>query len=309
MRLSLSRLFLLTVVLTAASCRSGSSAWFGRPSTRPVEASLRIGSWNLRWLGPSEHDRFEGRDPEDLAAYVERSGVAVLVMQEVGQTPRLKLRNSTLDATFKLLDERGGNWQYQLFPSQDPHQDALLGIAWNRNLVALTDSPFALPIPEGLVDLADGTPVMRCLPQVVHFSPAAGTAGFTLVAVELRGNVGEVDAVGHRVAEVRQLVRALRPRQLLSGRVLLIGDFGMPLNVETSSHLLDTQGLLDLNPDNLATGVGGEACGRAYVPEDSAGLVVPGSFQIADFPSLVPDQFRKRLSDEYICSVEIASGR
>src|SRR4051812_21723177 len=97
-RVRIFALSILTIGLLAscASQRGASTANLPRTSERmatltrepPVPKNvLRIGSWNLAWLGPSNHTPAERRSPEDLARYIARSGAAVIALQLDGESP------------------------------------------------------------------------------------------------------------------------------------------------------------------------------------------------------------------------------
>src|SRR5207248_311446 len=114
---------LAMLALLNCSCSSNQSGANAPPT-------LLIGAWNTRFLGPSENGRFEERTPQDIATYISATRVSVLALQEVGQSPGLSLRNTTLDAVMTILNRMGsGDWDYVLFPSQDKQLTALLGIA------------------------------------------------------------------------------------------------------------------------------------------------------------------------------------
>src|SRR5262245_3325241 len=91
-RLGKLALLLLTIGLVA-SCsnqRGASTAQLPKTSARMAQLTqeaavpkdiIRIGSWNLAWLGPSNHTPAERRSAEDLAQYIARSGAAIISLQ------------------------------------------------------------------------------------------------------------------------------------------------------------------------------------------------------------------------------------
>ena len=305
------------LLCSALSCTTSSrKAPSTMPTSRPVlqsgdptAANLRIGSWNLRWLGPSAHDRFEARSPQDLAAYIASSGVSVLALQEVGQSPGAKLRNSTLDAAMTCLNESTtGQWDYVLFPSQDKDQSALTGIAWDKSLVRLTDPPLALPVTLGKTDPADNTQILACPPYAARFQPVRGSGEFVVIPIDLADNTSSVDRVAHRVAEAREIAAALPAvrNRFSSADLILIGDFAMSLSTETTGSLIAQCGFRDLNAGDLANFASGKPYARAFVPERSERLAANKSIAIATYPVFGPEIFREKLSDSFIITLEFA---
>src|SRR5205814_6233238 len=85
----------LALALAAASCRSALTVaeWAASPIIQTGETckeqpprvpplatdrKVRMGSWNMHYLGPSEKTPVEKRDPRALAEYVRLSGASVL---------------------------------------------------------------------------------------------------------------------------------------------------------------------------------------------------------------------------------------
>ncbi|MFI5380476.1 MAG: hypothetical protein ACHRHE_14350 [Tepidisphaerales bacterium] len=278
-------------------------------SVDPRAAIVRIGSWNVRWLGPSAHDRFESRAPEDLAAYIASAGVSVLALQEAGQTPGTNLRNSTLDAALAALNESSaGQWDYVLFPSQDKQQAALTGIAWDKSVVRMTDPPMALPVTLGRDDPADGTLILACPPHAAKFQPVYGSGEFVVIPIDLADNTAGSDRVAHRVGEAREIAAALPAvrNRFSSADIILLGDFAMPLSTETTGALIAECGFRDLNADDIATFATGKPYARAFVPVNSQHLAGNKSIGIFKYPVLGPDTFREKLSDSYIITVDFS---
>ncbi len=316
---SLRSLLAATLVCSGLSCTTTTTprnAPSTMPTSRPVlqsadprAATLRIGSWNLRWLGPSEHDRFEARSPQDLAAYIASSGVSVLAMQEVGQSPGMTLRNSTLDATMARLNEATtGQWDYVLFPSQDKQQAALTGIAWDKSIVRMTDAPLALPVALGKTDPADDTPILARPPYAAKFQPVHGSGEFVIIPIDLADNTGGIDRIAHRVAEAREIAAALPTvrGRFSSADVILLGDFAMSLSTETADSIITACGFRDLNASDIATFTTGKPYARAFVPETSARLAANKSIAVTPYPVFGPEIFRQKLSDSYILTLEFS---
>ncbi len=310
----LSVAFLAAMAMSCATRpRAGSpaAAATSRPvlqSVDPANPTVRIGSWNLRWLGPSAHNRFEARTGEDLAGYIAASGVSVLAVQEAGQSPGTNLRNSTLDATIKCLNDRtAGKWDYVLFPSQVKEQSALTGIAWDTTIVRMAEPPVALPVGLNKDNPTDGAVVLACPPWAARFEVIGGSGDFVVVPVDLADNTTSGDRAAHRVAETRQLIAGLSTirARFSSAELILIGDFAMPLSTETPAALLADAGLRDLNAQDLPTSATGMPYSRAFVPANSRRLSGNTAIGIVKYPTMGPDVFRQKLSDNYIITVEL----
>src|SRR4051812_23309528 len=103
---------------------------------------LVIGAWNIEWLGsPDSRSGLahgKAQKPGDLAEYIERSGVDILALEEIGDDdPGVKPLNSTLTLAFEKLNlSPGQDWDYILLPKRDPAvKTQLTGVAWNREKV------------------------------------------------------------------------------------------------------------------------------------------------------------------------------
>jgi hypothetical protein len=287
----------LVVAASAASCTNRVPA--GAPQ------SIRIATWNLRYLGPSNQNRAESRSPQDLADYVAESGAAVIALTEVGETPGTPLKNSTLDAALGILRNAGnGDWEYMLFPTQDDRQVRMTGVAWNKSLVRRDGEPYKVPVATGQMSAATNSMMWGRVPHAVKFT--TGANDFVIVPIHLQPNQGPGDNMAHRVAEARELVRHLPDiASRLSDRdVILIGDFGAPVGTETTVRLLTQAGYQDLNDRDVSTHLSGAAFERAFVPADQPefqGI----KMQSAAHPSLAGENFRTRLSDHYIAYFEL----
>ncbi len=81
---------------------------------------VKVGAWNIEWLGYPEMRARPRKDrapkPADLAEWINRSGVAVLALEEIGVESVETRRSDELDATFEILkDKHKQDWKYILF--------------------------------------------------------------------------------------------------------------------------------------------------------------------------------------------------
>ncbi|HEV8379323.1 MAG TPA: hypothetical protein VGP99_10770, partial [Tepidisphaeraceae bacterium] len=178
-RLGIGTLILILPLVASCSNQHQPSGNLPKPSPRmaglmqeaavPPEV-IRIGSWNLAWLGPSNHTPAERRTPEDLAQYIARSGAAVISLQLVGETPGYPGRNTTLNSVAHILFSEGqGDWDYLLFPTQSRDRSGCTGVMWNKRWLSIVDKPYAIPVPRGQKAL-DDTLIWDRIPHAVKFS-------------------------------------------------------------------------------------------------------------------------------------------
>lgn len=294
------RFLTLALLFLSLSCAQQQGEFTGRHIT---PASVRIGTWDLRYLGPSAHNRNESRSPDDIAAYIAQSGASVLALTSVGETPGSADHNATLDRAFELLRLQGqGDWQYLLFPNQDPQHANGTAVAWNRNLIGKIDDAWALPIDQGQVSPSDGTLILDRVPHAVHFSTGDNGVDFVVVPISLQGDLGPGDHVAHRVTEATILAQKLPSIREHAGspNLILAGDFGMPRITETTHRLLTDAGLRDLNASDLPSKLNGVSDDRVFVP--ASGPVFSGvhGLEQVTMPGFSDEQFRRRLSDHFM---------
>jgi endonuclease/exonuclease/phosphatase family metal-dependent hydrolase len=309
-RLTPVMLVLLAFAPLLPSCRSTSQETV--PTSQPAvddpvpPGHLRIGSWNLDGLGPSQEFPRERRRPENLAAYITQSGAAVLALQGVGQDPGSKGRNATLDRVINTISDQGfGDWEYRLFPTQSAQQSQLTGIAWNKRLVRMEDEPYAVPVERGSFAL-DGAPFWDRLPHAVKFRAVNGSADFIVIPIHTRtlGMAGE-DA-SHRVHEIQRLGLALdQVRNKLGDRdVILIGDFNTRAASETTCTYLKGRGFRDLNAADHVTYMSGLPLDRAFVAADQKEFISATSIQVVK-PKVDREAFKDDFSDHYMITFDM----
>ncbi|HEV8291916.1 MAG TPA: hypothetical protein VGP94_08315, partial [Tepidisphaeraceae bacterium] len=242
-RLGILALFIFPIgFITSCSTQRGSSASLPKPSERMAaltqEAAvpkdiLRIGSWNMAWLGPSNHTLAERRTPEDLAQYIARSGAGIISLQLVGETPGYPGKNTTLNSVIQILHSEGqGDWDYVLFPSQYRDRSDFTGIMWNKRLVWPVAQPYAIPVPRNQKAL-DDTLLWERLPYAMKFS--TGRNDFVLIPIHTHASALPDADISHRVHEVRLLAGELDGvrKHFDDNDLILAGDFNTTGSNET----------------------------------------------------------------------------
>src|SRR5437660_1057502 len=311
-------LLLITPLLSSCSNQHRPGGNLPPPSTQMApliqEAAaprdvLRVGSWNLAWLGPSNHTPNERRAPEDLAQYIARSGAAVISLQLVGETPGPPGKNATLNNVIHILYSEGqGDWDYLLFPSQYRDRSDLTGVMWNKRLVSVVAQPYAIPVPR-MQKALDESLLWERLPYAVKFS--TGRVDFVLIPVHTHASALPDADISHRVHEVRLLAQELDGirKHFNSDNLILAGDFNTTGSNETTVVILTKQGLRDLNANDELTYISGAPFDRIFVAKDQPAFAKATQIRRVPSPGMSLDEFRRRLSDHYLITFEMRDGR
>jgi len=266
---------------------------------------LRIGSWNLGWLGPSNHTPLERRTSEDLAHYIARSGAAVISLQMVGETDGSPGKNATLNNVIHILYSEGqGDWDYVLFPSQYRDRSDFTGVMWNKRLVSATAQAYAIPVPR-MQKALDDTLLWERLPYAIKFS--TGRLEFVLIPVHTHASALPDADISHRVHEVRLLAQELDgvKKHFGSENLILAGDFNTAGSNETTIVILTKQGLRDLNANDELTYISGSPFDRIFVSRDRPAFAKATLIRRVPSPGMSLDEFRRRLSDHYLITSDI----
>lgn len=292
-----------------------------RPSgTAP--ASIRIGSWNIEWLGKPERRSGLGagtaQSPEDIADYILASGASVLALQEIIATDRAdgSPRSRELDAALAAADRRAdAAWRYLLFPGRDPG-DQLTGVAWNSRVVGVTPlAPEGRRVPVKPGRGPQGSPLWSRAPFALQISSGAGRTDFTVVVVHMKADY-EGQFAEHRAMEAGRLAEAL---PAIRGTfkdldVVVLGDTNMPRSGEAAQAAMEAAGLIDLNIKAEATHWRGGLLDRIFVPADQPEFAAASggrTFEVMSDRYLDPRRwdprdFKRRLSDHDMVVTTIA---
>jgi len=238
----------------------------------PIESldEIRIGSWNIEWLGQA--NRRSGpasgiaQSAEDLADYIEASGVRVLALQEVAidafdGSPT----NATLSRAGEFLDETtGGDWWHAVFRSSSNQNT---GVMWDATAVTLLTSPTGDAVLQSRGRSGQDKPLWSRPPVALHFSAGEGLTDFVIIPIHMKSNYGG-DFAPHRAEEAQALAAALPAveRELGDRDVFVIGDTNSSAHDDDAIRTYERAGLTDLNSDDQITYWRGAALDRVLVP-------------------------------------------
>src|SRR3954471_14687038 len=112
----LTPVFLLAVVLPGILPSPQGAA------QQQVEQTIRIGAWNIEWLGSPSNRHGDGHNvpqsPEDLADYIIASGVDILGLEECNDNDgdKVSRTNTTITKALEVIKQKTGNtWTHRLF--------------------------------------------------------------------------------------------------------------------------------------------------------------------------------------------------
>jgi hypothetical protein len=286
------------------------------PAQQPAAAvkTVRLGTWNIEWLGNAAKRRKPAQKPEDIAKYLLASKVDLLGLNEItddaeGDTPA----NKTLTETFKLMTkETGKEWKHVLFPSETPgHKDQLCGVAWNTEAVTLMEKPYRIPIRRG--PAADEN-FWRRHPYAVKFSFGDKKTDVVLIPVHMKSNSGGGITKMSKVrnAEAGALVRALAAVQnhFSDDDIIVLGDLNCLVHEESAMMRFKAAGFRDLNANDQLSWIKE----RIYDPAPFDRILVPEDqpefkdcrftvFREHAFNS--EREYRQQLSDHYLVYTDI----
>jgi hypothetical protein len=305
------------------------------PESNPVETvpaaedTLRIGAWNIEWLGFPDRRGRPGKDnpqsPEDLADYIHASGVDVLALAEIGvdsETP--PLRSKEFDALVQSLQDRHQQaWNYVLFAKTDYPDEAdeymrrgqHVGLAWRTDRASMVGQPWIMPInahPEfGLkfferrataIQLSFGPDKTDVVFVPVHLKSNRKDPENPDVTFTMRQREAELSAFAELLPQLRETFR--------DEDIVLLGDTNI-LDGQDTGSILTRHGFVDLNGDEQGTtAVWGDGStgyrtapfDRIFVPENQPEFVQREMIvhRTASGTDDEIKQFRRRLSDHYL---------
>lgn len=264
----LAPVLLLTLLLLAKCTSPRKHATPITPTALPHE-SIRVGAWNIEWLGMPERRsgpaRNQTRTPENLAEYILAADVDILALEEIRIDADDGSDTSTLlrEALAIVESERGGHWQHRLFPARYG-PDQCCGIAWDVAKVTPIDGPRVVVKPSKRSS-QDKTLWARP-PRGVMFSAGEGLTDFVVVGIHMKADY-RGDFARHRDEEAQHLLAAL-PNAFADPDVLIIGDANCGTHDEPAVTTMTAAGFVDLNAHDGATHWRYGALDRAFVPAD-----------------------------------------
>lgn len=281
-----------------------------QPAPPPPPRYVRIGAWNIEWLGTPESRsgpaKGVAQKPEDLADYIEAADVAILGLAEIARTDNDdSWTNATLTAAFELLNQRtGARWRHRLWPAHSG-RNQLCGIAWDQSRVkpvGQMTSPVQTVAPPG-----GGSPVWSRPAPAMMFSACDGCTDFVVVAIHMKSNY-RGDFAEHRGKEAAALVAGL-PRTFQDGDLLIIGDSNCNQHSEPACTTFQTAGWTDLNAGDTPTFWTDSALDRVFVPSAQPEFA-ERRFEVLrdkflDAQRLSKRDFKRRFSDHYMIVTEV----
>jgi endonuclease/exonuclease/phosphatase family metal-dependent hydrolase len=329
--MNLSQVFLLPALLAIAVST-------GVPcDMSPVQADeVRIGAWNIEWLGFPDRRARPGKDnpqtPEDLADYIHASGVDVLALEEIGVDDERasELKSTELDqVTGSLRDRHQQTWEYVLFPKTDYPEEVEdfvkrgqhVGLAWRSDKAQRVGAPFAIPVG---ANEEFGLKFFERRAHAVKLSFGEAKTDVIFVPIHLKSNRNEDRAddptytMRQREAELAAFAGLLPSLQqhFSDQDIVVLGDTNI-LGGQTTSKVLTERAFVDLNRDEQGTTAvwGDGSTGYKTAPFDR--IYVPASqpefsrleMKVHRTAGGTDDEikrFRRTLSDHYLISSTIA---
>ncbi len=303
------------------------------PTSEKATETLRIGTWNIEWLGkPMDRSGLGqgiAQTAVDIADYIGFANVDVLALQEISPQGAAGRANSPtspeLDAVFAELKSRTkATWRYVLVPGRN-EGDQLCGIAWNTAKVNAVDGAGKLFAAgqERATKLAvkggrsgQGSGLWNRPPHAMKFSAGAGKTDFVLCVLHMKADY-QGDFAAHRGEEAVALVAALpRMKQEMKDEdIVLLGDTNMTAsgsNPEVTEKTLVAAGFVDVNAKAEQTHWRGGATDRIFVPvgqREFAGHTLEiMSDRWLEAKRWTAKDFKRRLSDHYMVVTTIAVG-
>jgi exonuclease III len=308
----------------------------GLRATSIQAEEVRIGAWNIEWLGFPDKRGRPGKDvvqsPAALADYIASANLDVLALEEIGvDKPQSPWTSSQLDAVVQALQKKHQQpWKYVLFPKTkypDGTEDFVvrgqhLGIAWRTDRATLASEPYEVEVGE---NSTYGIKFWERRATAVKLSFGPGKTDMVFVPVHLKSNRNDVKpdekdfTQKQRSVEVQVFVDRLRKlkEHFKDEDVVILGDTNMLAPEDDTSKPLLAAGFRDLNQNDEGTTA---AWGEGYSSAPFDRIFVPGgqpefakSMQMIHRTKTGSDdeikRFKRELSDHYLisCTVQIGN--
>ncbi len=267
--------------------------------------TVRIGAWNIEWLGVPGNRRNVGtnvaQNAADIADYIIASDVVILGLEEITENGTTPNTNKTMINALAIVQQRTGqSWRHVLFPKNG--RDQHIGVAWNSTRATMVGLPRRIDVPADV----QGIHIWDRVPHAVKFSFGNGRTDIVVIVLHMKANTGgQPPPRRKRELEARALVDKLPALRsaLRDEDIVLIGDSNISDSNERADQIYRTAGFRDLNSANHGTHLDGGALDRAFVPNQSE---FNGAEQVIfDEEYLVPknfsrSKFRRRFSDHFM---------
>jgi hypothetical protein len=289
----------------------------------PAPTSIKIGAWNIEWLGkPEDRAQFAknvAQDPAVMADYIVGSGVSVLGVAEiVTQIPGRPIRSRELEAAIDAIrGKTNQRWEYALNPGR-ADGDQLTGLMWNTAAVTALnqsgqkwdqqkDLPWRVPVRDARS--SQGSRLWNRPPHAIKFRAGGpsdtSSSDFIVVVLHMKADY-QGDFAKHRQEEMDALIDALPAvrKQFGDDDIILVGDTNVTSPGEAMIKDLTAAGYADLNAANITTTWRDGFTDRAFVPATQPEFVSKQFWVFSDdflrARRWKPGDFKKNLSDHYM---------
>ena len=279
-------------------------------SAAEAQQVVRIGAWNIEWLGfPQNRGAGNKNVPQkaaDIADYIIKSNVDVLGLEEITRTGPGDT-NATLTRALEIIEDRTGNtWKHVLFNKRNGDLNQRIGVAWNTERASAVGQPFRIDVPAQTPQ--SGT-IWERNPHAMKFRFGSGKTDAVVIVLHMKSNrTSTPPPKTKREFEARTLVAELnRIRQQLGDRdIVILGDSNILDDQETAARIYVDAGFRDLNSEDEATHLGqdGAPFDRAFVPRNQPEfngvdqLVFDKEYMQPK--NLSRKNFRRKLSDHFM---------
>lgn len=267
---------------------------------QPVK-ELRIGTWNLEWLGIDDRGGLPPREAADyqkLGEKVRSLGVAVLAVQEIGgEAPLQKVAAAAGPAWQVVLGTTGG--------IEGKPQN--VGFLYDSRAVDLLQAEELLQLPRE----QEGLPIFNRVPVTACFRVRATGFDFRAVTVHLKAGQKAPDETKRRL-ESTLLHDWIVDLQSAAGEdqdIVVLGDFNSTYGTDPQRALERGGSLQYIVPKtatptimHFAEPIDQVAVARAFDELERASFTVH-----SDFGGLTKDAWRKTYSDHFPVTVAIAA--
>ena len=323
----------IAIKFITAACVIALFDFFRSPTL--LAEDIRIGAWNIEWLGFPDKRGKPGKDvaqdPADLAGYIAQAKIDVLSLEEIGvDHDKAPWTSSHLQEILdELKSKHGQAWEYVLFAKAHYPQGTEdfvtrgqhIGLAWRSDKAKLVGSPYSVSVG---ASETYGIKFWERRANAVKLSFGEGKTDVVFVPVHLKSNRNDANPTDEtftqkqRQAETKTFADQLRvlKEHFKDEDIVLLGDTNILADEDETPRQLTDAGLVDLNHMDQGTTA---AWGQGYSSAPFDRIFVPAhqpefskSVQWIHRTKNDTDEeikdFKKRFSDHYLISCDIVLG-